>query len=176
MSQMNPTRFRNDVDAAVAQVRALLGASRNPSFPSDVPHAYADKYSLVEIGSRQTLLAACAALDVACDGGFSRTRATLSEWVRDGEVVTLAMQSEETCKFEKSTSRELQSTTKRVTESTSSLFGTSKTTHSTVTIVREHLWTAMTEWEIFCFAGADPSSPGKKVVLCAGAWSLRIGG
>ena len=71
---MNPTRFRNDVDAAVAQVRALLGASRNPSFPSDVPHAYADKYSLVEIGSRQTLLAACSALDVACDGGASPPR------------------------------------------------------------------------------------------------------
>ena len=142
-------RFRREVDDAVGHVRALLGASRNPSFPADAAHAYADKYSLVEIGSRQALNSARAALDVACDGGFSKQQDELAAWVRADQVVTLCMKSEERCEFIESRTREVASKTKRVTETTSSLFGTSKTTTRTVTTASTSV-----SWPVACLCCA----------------------
>ena len=172
MSQ--PYHFRKSVEAAIGDVRKLLGASRNPAYPTDVAHAYADKYSLCEIGSRVALAHCRASLDVLTNGGFTKSHHAFTNWVNDDQVVTLAIQSEERCKFEKTQTRDVQSATVQVETVKGGIFGQRTKTSSSLTTITEHFWTFNVDWEVFAYAGSDPSISELKVVLCKDSSSCRI--
>ena len=53
------------IDAALARIRTLLDNTRHPTIPADVPHAYDDKYRLVEFVTRASVAGVLSCLEAA---------------------------------------------------------------------------------------------------------------
>lgn len=89
--------------------------------PSDVPHAYVDKYALAESIVNTSV---AAFLNCLAELGADKAKLdTMTAWARD-RTVTLVLNATETTTFIKEVEREEQSDTKSVTKST--VFGKSE--------------------------------------------------
>ena len=134
MDTYNEHAFKRKLALVMKQVKRVLDTTRNPKFPADVPHEYDDKYVLVELGTKA---AAVGQLNVLDDLGLTAEKLKqCQEWAASGRAVSLRFESKETCAFDRTTTREVESATKYVVESS---FG-GKKTHKTVTTVTEHFW------------------------------------
>ena len=149
MNSYDETRFRHDLDAAMRTIRTILDNTRNPRYPADVPHAYDDKFVLVEFLGRTATAAT-----LQCLGGIGLTAeglAQLAAWART-QSVTLRLRAQETCTFAREETREVESGQRQVVEKRS-MWGTTETTERVVTTVREYFWHFDFTWEVVAFAG-----------------------
>jgi hypothetical protein len=149
MNSYDETRFRHDLDAAMRTIRTILDNTRNPRYPADVPHAYDDKFVLVEFLGRTATAAT-----LQCLGGIGLTAeglAQLAAWART-QSVTLRLRAQEACTFAREETREVESGQRQVVEKRS-MWGTTETTERVVTTVREYFWHFDFTWEVVAFAG-----------------------
>ena len=157
MDTYNEHAFKRKLALVMKQVKRVLDTTRNPKFPADVPHEYDDKYVLVELGTKA---AAVGQLNVLDDLGLTAEKLKqCQEWAASGRAVSLRFESKETCAFDRTTTREVESATKYVVESAPG----GKKTHRAVTAVTEHFWRFGATWGLCAFAGAAPDD-GKLVV------------
>ena len=138
MSDFHELGFRRKVDAAMTKVQAVLDRTRNPVHPASVPHTYSDKYTLADSAGRT---AVAAHMNIFALLGLDDEKlACLLGWFRAKRTVTLKFSRSDTCQHSRTAEREEDSSVKQVTESKSSVFGNSKTTHKTVVQIIEHFW------------------------------------
>jgi|GEM_PF-2451754 len=150
MNTYDETRLRQNVDAALRSIRAILDNTRNPQYPADVPHRYEDKYHLVEFLARTATAAT-----LQCMGGVGLTSEGLAQlvaWARTMSV-TLRFRAQETCTFLREETRKVESAQQVVEKR--SMWGTSETTEKVVTTVREYFWAFEYTWDIVAFAGTS---------------------
>ena len=152
MDSYNEAEFLAKVDAALQRVRMLLDTARNsPQLPSEVPHAYDDKYRLAEFLTRASaagLLQCLRNLGLASDD-LPRLR----DWAAT-RTVTLRLRATEECTYLREETRKVESAHQHVTEVAS---GPRKTTitDKIVTTVVEHFWSFTFKWELVAFQGAS---------------------
>jgi len=136
-------RFRQCVDQAVVRVRSILDDTRSPTYPADVPHSYDDKFGLAEFVANTSITAV-----VQCFQQLGLTDAilarTIDEVQKQQRYVTLRLEVARTCSYVGEATRQIESATQLVTEST--LFG--KTTQKMMTTVTEHTWKIKASWEL----------------------------
>ncbi len=152
MDSYNEAEFLAKVDAALQRVRMLLDTARNsPQVPTEVPHAYDDKYRLAEFLTRASaaaLLQGLHNLGLAADD-LPRLR----DWATT-RTVTLRLRASEECTYLREETRKVESAHQHVTEVAS---GARKTTitDKIVTTVVEHFWSFSFKWELVAFQGAS---------------------
>eukprot|EP01108_Squamamoeba_japonica_P001167 TRINITY_DN1469_c0_g1_i4.p1 TRINITY_DN1469_c0_g1~~TRINITY_DN1469_c0_g1_i4.p1 ORF type:complete len:617 (+),score=97.80 TRINITY_DN1469_c0_g1_i4:47-1852(+) len=146
--------FRAKVDDTLKTVRTILDTTKHPARPADVPHAYDDKYSLVEQALKASIVATLNAADVL--GASGEALAGMQAWAADNKSVSLRLDSEERCKFIKKTTREVESKTKHVSEYESSHGTKAKWTGKTVTTIEEWHWEFEVEYKLIAFCGSNP--------------------
>lgn len=163
MHSFKESRFRQQLDAALREIRTVLDNERNPQAPEDVPHSYADKYILVEHATNTALAASLNALEVL--GLTSESLSNLQEWATTRSV-TLSLASEESCKFLKKATRTIEPTSERVHQYESSSGFKAKLSSKTVTKVTEWFWEYSVSFKIEAYKG--PSSSKDRIVLREG--------
>jgi len=157
-------RFKQQIDAALTSIRRILDNTRNPEQPSDVSHAYDDKYTLVELMTNTALAAQSYVLEEL--GVNAAALKQMREWGKT-RTVTLRFSAEQRCAFDREVKREVESATKHVTETT--LFGNFKS--GTVTTVIEYFWKFDADWELSVYAGTNVED---KIVLASRSASHEI--
>jgi hypothetical protein len=151
MDSYDETAFKMRVESALVRVRMILEATRNPQRPSDVPHAYDDKFLLAEFLTRVT-----GASLVQCLGNIGLAPeglAQLAEWAKTRSV-TLRLRAKEDCTYLREETRKVESATEVVTESRG-LLGKSQKSTKLVTTITEHFWRFDLDWELFAFQGTN---------------------
>ena len=131
------TDMRGDLDRSMRVVRTLLDTTRNPQLPANVPHAYADKYHLVETAARGAISAQLRALGLL--GLGAREIGVLQTRGKD-RTTTLAFEVEQRCTFASTSTRTVEDATKTVVEKTGGYFGGGTATLSSSQRVIEHRW------------------------------------
>ena len=129
--------IRGDLDRSMRVVRTLLDTTRNPQLPAKVPHAYADKYHLVETAARGAISAQLRALGLL--GLGAREIGVLQTRGKD-RTTTLAFEVEQRCSFVSTSTRTVEDATKTVVEKTGGFFGGGTATLSSSQRVTEHRW------------------------------------
>eukprot|EP00039_Didymoeca_costata_P032748 m.39240 g.39240 ORF g.39240 m.39240 type:complete len:922 (-) comp9523_c1_seq2:101-2866(-) len=152
---LREVQFKQAVERALQNVKKVLDTTRNPVYPSNGPHEYADKYALVDLATQ----AAGTSILTALASGIPNIIPALDTLKKSAEsskkTVTLRFTSKEECKFQNTTTRKVESPTSVVKESTSTVFGTSKSTTKVVTKVTEHHWELNMGYTISAFLGND---------------------
>ena len=144
--------LQNKVNSALASLRKHLDAERaQPVLADQQPHAYADKFMLIE---QSTSLAIGSWLhSLECMGVERATIAKFAAAAQSKQRVTLRLTSTQKCKFIRKATKEVPSEQKVETKST--VFGRSET--RVVTTVTEYYWEIGHEFAIVLYTGADPS-------------------
>jgi len=122
---------KSKVSTALENVRRILETTRDPQFPADVPHAYEDKFTLTEMACKGTIVLtlnalALVGLDEAALEGLAR------KVKDDKQRVSLVFAATERCAFNRSLTRDIESATQGVKETTGGMFGNKTTTYKTV--------------------------------------------
>jgi hypothetical protein len=134
--------FRSKVEKSLESVVKVLDTTKHPVRADNAPHQYADKYSLVEHGVRNTVAAAFVGLEAL--GLDDKAVDKLLAWSLAKKSVSLRLASEEMCVFVKKATREVESD-KRSTEYEASSGGVTawveKITRKNVTTITEWFWT-----------------------------------
>lgn len=127
------TVTRHKVEKSLEKVQQILDNTRNPVLAADVAHRYIDKMTLAEFLTKSSVSSVFACLT---NLGVSLDQfQTLKQWSRS-QAVTLRLRAEEKCRFVREETREVESKSARVVES--SMFGT--TTSKVVTTVTDYIW------------------------------------
>lgn len=155
LSEFDETRFKRQVDAALTRVRTILDTTRQPQYAEDVQHKYDDKYMLAEFMTNAALAAQLNTLELL--GLNAKSLQELKEW-SDSRSVTLRFASEETCTFDRMVEKEVEPTTKHVTEVKGSWVGNYSRTDKVITIVKEYYWIFKVSYELYAFKGNDPAT------------------
>ena len=143
------TDFPDRVDAALARVRSVLGTTKNPQAPADVPHRYDDKFHLVEfIGRAATasLLRCLVSVGLTPDG-LARLRAASAS-----QTVTLRLRAREDTTYLREERRKLVPTSEIVTEVSTPSEAHSISTKVVDTVI-DHHWRFDVLYEIVAFEG-----------------------
>ena len=148
-------RFKEQLDAAMKSIRRILDTTRNPEQPSDVQHVYDDKYTLVEFMTNMALAAESFVLEEL--GVTPAILKTLREWAKT-KAVTMRFSAEQRCVFSREVTKEVDSATKTVVQT--SAFGNFSS--KTVTTVHEFYWKFDADWEISVYTGTNAN---EKIVL-----------
>lgn len=151
MHSYDEARLRARVMAALARLRGVLDATKNPTLAEDVPHRYDDKFALAETLTR----IACAATlqDLRQLGLGPEPFKRVHAWAKDSAVF-LRLHAEERCSFVREDVREVASDQKLVVEKRG-LFGKEETRASVVTTVREYVWRLELGYELYVQRGND---------------------
>ena len=163
MHRYDAADFTRRMDAALARIRTLLDNTRHPQYPAEVPHRYEDKYLLAEMLTRAAMAGLHQCLENV--GLTPEDLARLRQWAATRSV-TLRLDAQEDCTFEREETREVESPHKHVTEVRS---GGRKTTISdkVVTTVTEYWWVFDFRYQITAFPG-PASKDGVRLVWRAG--------
>lgn len=124
-------RFEQDVKTAQDHIRKILDSERNAVVAADVPHTYADKFSLAEFCTR-TALAACHEVLLALGLDAAKLK-QIEAWDTQGMPVTLRYEQRSSCNFIGEQTREVESATK--VKTTKKVFGI--TSNKTTSVVRK---------------------------------------
>mmetsp|Transcript_11544 Transcript_11544/g.29242 ORF Transcript_11544/g.29242 Transcript_11544/m.29242 type:complete len:923 (-) Transcript_11544:352-3120(-) len=145
--------LRQRMERAAETARRVLGEARAPAVPSDVPHAYRDKFLLAERAANGALTAMMAALESAGLTGdkLEQTRAWCA--ADDARAVTLRFESELKCTFLHTKDRKEALGPEQV----SSVMGIKRTSKSVNTIT-EHFWDVAHTYRIRVLNGTDLAS------------------
>ena len=171
-------RFRERVEGALGRVRQILDSTRAPQLPANVAHRYDDKFSLAEFLSNAGLAALLNALErVGVDAGALRA---MIAWAAQHRSVTLRLQCQQTCTFDRSDNRDVDASERLVRTTTSTGDSGPRELHSAeqsevkvVTTVVEHVWNLSMQWEITVFAGTE-SDREQRVSLERGECSCKL--
>lgn len=158
------------VDKALEQVRRVLSAEKAPSLASSVHHEYRDKYLLAECMTNTTvasLLNCLSALGLSAEG-----IAQLRSWAATS-AVSLKFRATETCAFDRTETKQVESATKIQRTHQTMGVETHKVTSSVVTTVTEHFYTFLTEYELMVVRGAG-RDPGDCLRLLHGGGSQTL--
>ena len=165
-------RFRERVAGALVRVRQILDSTRAPQLPADVAHSYDDKYALAEFLSNAGLAALLNALErVGVDA--SALRAMLA-WAAQHHIVTLRLQCQQTCRFERTDSRDVEASERVVNRTRQGGAPVEQSEVTVVTKVVEHVWDLALQWELLAFAGCD-SDGGQRLSLERGVCATKLG-
>ena len=167
MRAMDTRIIESKVKAALANVRRVLDRARaEPMVAGEVAHDYEDKYCLAE---GLISVAAASWLGSLERLGLDEARLRLlCEVARAGRhCLTLRCNVSEKCTFKKKTTRDIPHDTKVVHSGT---FMKSET--KLVTTVTEWFWDLELAFEIFVFAGAEPSLATDEAAAAAAASGL----
>lgn len=150
-------QFSKALERAKKKVKTILDTTRNPDLPKKVPHAYVDKFSLAEMCTKTAIAANLNIFDTM--GMTQAHHAEIQKWVQAKKSVTFRFENEESCKFDRETTREVESKSKYVKETTSGFTGNTTTeTHKVVTTVTDYFWTFDCKWSLRVYPGADPNT------------------
>jgi hypothetical protein len=141
-----------------ARSKTVLANNKNPTYPSDVPHVYDDKYLLAEFLTNTALAAELNTLELL--GLNAKGLKQLKEW-SDKRSITFRFKAEEYCDFIKEVTREEEDPTKYVREY-SGILGGGKRTDKVITKITEWFWKFRVEYELSAYVG---NNPDEKVVL-----------
>jgi hypothetical protein len=163
-------QFERKVKASLEAVAKILDTTRAPVLADGVPHAYDDKFLLVEhmlnmglgthLNSLQALGLNTAQLDV------------LREWVHQGKAVTLRFTVGEKCDFEKQTQEKVKrggATHVQEHSIRGRIFETVKS-YTEQTITTYH-WRYSVDWKIDIYPGTEAD---KSLVLSQRAGSCAV--
>jgi len=131
-------RLQQQIESARSTVQRLLNSTKNPTFPTDVPHVYEDKYLLVEYLTNTEILAQINALGALGLSQFSLR--ALSDWSSDASrTVSLAFDGSKSCTFLRTSTNEGNTTARRnATERVS---------------MTQYVWSANVSWQIIAVNG-----------------------
>lgn len=139
-------------------MKKVLDNNREPQLPSDVGHAYIDKFSLASFITNTAL---AAQLNCLYSLGLApELLKQVKDWSKCRSV-TLAFAATETCEFSKKANRDIHPDVTHQTE-TSSRFGKATFSAKTITTVTEYFWQHKTKWELYVYQGNNPAD---RVVL-----------
>lgn len=136
---------------AIVVARRVLGAERELALPADVPHAYADKYALVEaqLGS-----AAVGVLSALGELGLSPAALrTLVGWSAGGAEVTLRFSGAVTSEFVREERKEVTDPVSVTTVKRAGGLLSSETTTRVTRTVTEFVWALAAEWRVEAVRG-----------------------
>lgn len=166
-------RFQQQVEQALSSVRKVLDTARNPTCAADTPHQYEDKYSLAEFLCNLGLAA-----ELNCLDGMGADEAKLRQmqaWAADCQSVALRLQCTETCRFDRTVTRDVESARSLTEKNKAGIASHKKET--VVTKITEHFWVFEVQWELVAFAGTDHSAESRIVVAGrTGRCSLKTSG
>lgn len=183
-SRFDEHGFRRKVDSALASVRRVLDATRNPEYPTEVDHAYSDKYGIAEVATNQALAAIVNTLEAT--GATGAKLEQMRAWAADGKAVTLSFKATRRCEYAREEERNITGPKTTEVKTKTGIAGavsaavgagttTTKTTQVTTTVT-EHIWKYTVTHSIVAYRGADPNAEGATVELRAartGACELR---
>jgi hypothetical protein len=150
MPNFDEAHFRNQVQRSLNVVKRILDVNRKPLFAADVQHQYQDKYILAEMISNMVL---ASTLSSFANFGVSDDKMqTIMGWAACRSV-SFSFKSTEQCSFVRKTTRDVDSSTKHVTEG----FGMNQTS-KIVTTITEYIWKFDVFWEITCYCGTGESA------------------
>jgi hypothetical protein len=149
--------FKSSLESAMVVVKRVLDTTKNPKPINDVPHAYADKFSLAERATHTAIRAVLVPLEQL---GFDRkSQSRFRETVQlKKRPVELVLQATEKCKFLRRTEREEEDAVRYVSEySVGRLVSaiTDRITHKTVRTIVEYHWRFDYEYRLVVRSGKD---------------------
>jgi hypothetical protein len=155
MTSYSEAQFQSKVDSALNQIKTVLHVNRQPTLAENVHHKYEDKYHLANYLTNLTIVAI---LDIFQTAGLSQDHLKKSlEWVKTRSV-TLRLNAENHCSFNREVTRKVDSEVESSLEIGRLLKITSKTT----TKITEFFWNYSAEWELLIYPG---NSPEEKISL-----------
>ena len=157
MSSFDELNFRRQVQSSLDVVKRILDVNRKPVFASDVQHQYQDKYILAEMLSNMTLASTLYSLQTI--GVDDSSMQKMLDW-SECRSVTLSLRATERCNFVRKTTRDVDSSTKHVVETSFGVNVTSKT----VTTITEYFWKFSVVYELVCYRGTGESDDDSFVV------------
>lgn len=104
-------KFQARVNKALEKVKTILDNTRNPQYPADVHHEYEDKFILSDFLTTSAIAALLNNLEYL--GISEKPLQQLREWAKTKNV-TLRLKAEESTKFLRKDTREVESDTKHV--------------------------------------------------------------
>ncbi|CAM9417059.1 unnamed protein product [Ectocarpus fasciculatus] len=149
--------FRRKVDLALEQVRRVLETNKHPVYASEAAHKYGDKYLLAEFLTNAALASHLTSLSNF--GVTAEQLTTMMEWSKSRSV-SLRFDATERCKFLKKVTRDEDSATKHVTDT--SHFG--KFTSKVVTTITEYLWEFQYSYELLAYRGTGDSAADRLAI------------
>ena len=173
MRPYDEQRFLQQMRSAMATLRNVLERTKNPELASEVPHEYEDKYLAAEFLTNTAIVAVVNGL---ASIGMTSDATTKLIALNKGSPVSLRFASQETCKYLRETTRDVESATSVETEKTSTLFGrerttTEKKTTKLITKVTEHFWDFEYTFEVCAFQGTNSA---EKLRLCSRTGKTEI--
>ena len=165
----DPHRFEQSVAEAVAVTRRVLGEARQPQLPSEVHHAFDDKYSLAEAQLSAGAVSALQALQEGA-GLTPESLRALARFAAEGKSVTLRFAASTSVAFLREEKRDVEQPTKVTTETSVAGMLSKAVTTRVVTTVTEFFWAFEGAWQIDAYRGAgrEPSEPRRRR-----GWTLR---
>eukprot|EP01125_Pyxidicula_operculata_P009141 TRINITY_DN302_c1_g1_i1.p1 TRINITY_DN302_c1_g1~~TRINITY_DN302_c1_g1_i1.p1 ORF type:complete len:995 (+),score=364.51 TRINITY_DN302_c1_g1_i1:284-3268(+) len=152
------SRFQSQVEKALKTVKTVLDVNKSPEVPTNVPHAYDDKYLLAEYMTKTAMAAQLIALQhlglslTDEKNGFPK----LKEWTNSLRSVSLRFRAQETCTFVKKIERKEESKHQHETEVKVMGVKTATITEKVVTTIRDYYWKFEYDYELFAFEGTNP--------------------
>uniref|UniRef100_A0A7S2RJ65 Uncharacterized protein n=1 Tax=Mucochytrium quahogii TaxID=96639 RepID=A0A7S2RJ65_9STRA len=151
MDRFHYGRFRNEMEKALVTVRKIVGAEKEPVYPSELSHEYGDKYLLVERAANSSLMACMTSLEMF---GLSKEQlGMLKNWAKSGKTVTLVLTREETSEFDRKEEVKQDGKTTKV-----STFMGVKHTEKIVTTITDYHWKFSVKYKLFVYPGNDKES------------------
>eukprot|EP01050_Picozoa_sp_SAG11_P010596 SAG11_NODE_1070_length_5978_cov_2.893689_4_plen_680_part_00 len=147
-------QFRKQVDAALVQVKKVLGTTRAPVLPADCEHVYEDKYLLAEQLTSVAVSAEINCLELL--GIDEQLLRQLHAWSATGQAVTLRFTLDQRCDFDRVETREVTGASQRVTTEQASDEPAAKkriSTVSVVTTVNDFFWFVRTDYRLVAYKG-----------------------
>ena len=154
--------FLDKVKEAIKRIQSVLSDSKSISLASEKPHRYDDKYLLASSLTNSALFSYKLCLnELGCDESHFEALLNCSQT----ECISLRFRSSESCKFERTTKRDEESSIRYETEVKSDIFGNSKSTSKSVTTVTEHHYLYSLSYELIAFRGPALTSESTICVL-----------
>ena len=157
-------QFMQQVEDALVVVRKILDTSRHPSVPEDSPHTFDDKFALAEFLGNLGLAAQLNSIEQL--GLDSSALRRMRRWAAgpDAKSVTLRLETVETCEFNRTETRQVDSPHQHVTETTAEDGQHEVKRQKLVTTVTEHSFDFGIQWRLVCFPGTDPTGEERLVL------------
>jgi len=145
--QFNEARFELQVRNAICAAQKVLDGSKDFRLPSEVGHAYRDKYLLAEYSTIAALIGVLDCLTVLGLDNLAQLRQQSGS-----QAVTIRFSCKETCDFEREQTRDVESdvTTVHINEERIGSY--------TVTTTVEYWWRYCYSWEISVYLGTNPEN------------------
>eukprot|EP00658_Telonema_sp_P-2_P009552 TRINITY_DN13566_c0_g1_i4.p1 TRINITY_DN13566_c0_g1~~TRINITY_DN13566_c0_g1_i4.p1 ORF type:complete len:521 (+),score=108.87 TRINITY_DN13566_c0_g1_i4:147-1709(+) len=143
------------LEEASELIRRVLDTTKHPNLCENVSHTYSDKYLLAELLTNTAIASQINCLSEL--GMTSDALATLVGWAQD-RAVTLSFLCTRRCALNREERRDVESTSRHVTEVVGTSGASGSITHKSVTTVVDFFWDFNASWEVAAYAGTGDDS------------------